>query len=139
MKRRNFIRFLAGAAATWPLTARAQQSQGQKRIAVLMASPVSDPRYQSLLAAFRQRLQELGWNERNNLQIDYRWAGEDADSIRVYARELVGLRPDVILARSSPEIAALRGETHTIRSCSHMRPIRSPVASSPTLCIRAAT
>jgi hypothetical protein len=85
-----------------------------RRIGVLMASPVTDARYQSLVAAFRQRLQELGWDERSNIQIDYRWAAEDAESIRAYARELVGLRPDVILARSSPEIAALRDETHSI-------------------------
>ena len=114
MNRREFIALVGGAAAAWPLAARAQQSQRLKRIAVLMANPVTDARYQSLIAAFRQRLQELGWDERNNIQIDYRWAAEDADSIRVYARELVGLRPDVILARSSPEIAALRNETHTI-------------------------
>jgi putative ABC transport system substrate-binding protein len=97
-----------------PRGSRAQQSQRLKRIAVLMANPVTDSRYQSLIAAFRQRLQELGWDERNNIQIDYRWATEDADSIRVYTRELVDLRPDAILARSSPEIAALRNDTQTI-------------------------
>jgi putative tryptophan/tyrosine transport system substrate-binding protein len=112
--RREFITALGGAAFTWPLVARGQQSEGPKQIAVLMASHVSDPRYQALLAAFRQRLQELGWDERKNLKITYRWAGDDVDSIRVYARELVSLRPDVILVRSSPEIAALRDETHTI-------------------------
>ena len=114
MRRRAFVTLLGGAAVAWPLVARAQQSQRLKRIAVLMANPVTDARYQSLIATFRQRLQELGWDERNNVQVDYRWAAEDPDSIRVYARELVGLRPDVILTRSSPEIAALRDETHKI-------------------------
>ena len=138
MRRRDFITLLGGAAAAWPLAALAQQPERVRRIGVLMASPVTDARYQSLVAVFRQRLHELGWDERFNIQIEYRWAAEDAESIRAYARELVGLRPDVILARSSPEIAALRDETHTIRSCSHMRLIRSPVASSPTSRIRAA-
>jgi putative tryptophan/tyrosine transport system substrate-binding protein len=113
VRRRDFITLIGGAAA-WPLAARGQQTGRVRRIGVLMASPVTDARYQSLVAAFRQRLQELGWDERSNIQIDYRWAAEDAESIRAYARELVGLRPDVILARSSPEIAALRDETHTI-------------------------
>jgi putative ABC transport system substrate-binding protein len=113
LKRRAFITLLGGAAA-WPLAARAQRGERMRRIGVLMANPVTDARYQSLVAVFRQRLQELGWDERSNIQIDYRWAAEDAESIRAYARKLVGLRPDVILARSSPEIAALRDETHTI-------------------------
>ena len=114
MRRRDFITLLGGAAVAWPLAAHAQQAGRTRRIGVLMANPVTDARYQSLVAVFRQRLQELGWDERSNIQIDYRWAAEDAESIRAYARELVGLRPDVILARSSPEIAALRDETHTI-------------------------
>ena len=114
MRRREFLGVLGGAATAWPLAARAQQAGRARRIGVLMANPVTDARYQSLVAVFRQRLLELGWDERSNIQIDYRWAAEDAESIRAYARELVGLRPDVILARSSPEIAALRDETHTI-------------------------
>ena len=112
--RREFITLLGGAAVGWPLMSHAQQAGRTRRIGVLMANPVTDARYQSLVAVFRQRLLELGWDERSNIQIDYRWAAEDAESIRAYARELVGLRPDVILARSSPEIAALRDETHTI-------------------------
>jgi putative ABC transport system substrate-binding protein len=114
MRRREFLGVLGVAATAWPLAARAQQAGRARRIGVLMANPVTDARYQSLVAVFRQRLLELGWDERSNIQIDYRWAAEDAESIRAYARELVGLRPDVILARSSPEIAALRDETHTI-------------------------
>ena len=74
LKRREFISLLGGAAAAWPVAARAQQSERMRRIGVLMASPVTDARYQSLVAAFRQRLQELGWDERSNIQIDYRWA-----------------------------------------------------------------
>jgi hypothetical protein len=101
MKRREFITLIGGAAAAWPLAARAQQPGRARRIGVLMASPVTDARYQSLVACSGKGLQELGWDERSNIQIDYRWAAEDAESIRAYARELVGLRPDVIYVMNS--------------------------------------
>src|SRR5262249_29936705 len=73
MRRRAFITFLGGAAAAWPLAARAQQSDRVRRIAVLMAHPDSDPEFQSYLAAFREGLQKLGWTEGRNIRIDSRW------------------------------------------------------------------
>ena len=119
MKRREFIALLGGAAAMplplWPLAARGQQ-QGDRvpRVGVLMAYAVTDAEAQSRIAAFRKELRKLGWVEGRNVQIDYRWAAGDEDSIRAYARELVALRPNVIVARSSPEVAALQKETNTI-------------------------
>ena len=68
MRRRQFITLLGGLAAVWPLAARAQQPERMRRVGVLMASPVTDARYQSLVAVFRQRLQELGWDERSNIR-----------------------------------------------------------------------
>ena len=115
MRRREFITLVGGAAVAWPLAARGQQ-QGDHvpRVGVLMAYAVTDAEAQSRIAAFRKELQKLGWVEGRNVQIDYRWAAGDEDSIRAYARELVAFRPNVIVARSSPEVAALQQETHTI-------------------------
>ena len=80
MKRRDFITMLSGAAAAWPLAARAQQ-QGERirRIGVLMGYPEGDPQAQANVTALRQGLQDLGWTEGRNVQIDYRWAGADPE------------------------------------------------------------
>ena len=98
MKRREFITLLGGAAAAWPLAARAQQPERMRRIGVLMSTAADDPEGQARLAAFVQGLQELGWSDGRNVRIDTRWGGGDADRIRRYAAELVALAPDVILA-----------------------------------------
>jgi len=98
VKRREFITLLGGAAATWPLTARAQQSGGMRRIGVLMASAADDSESQARIAAFLQGLKQLGWADGRNVRIDTRWATTDADDIRRHAAELVALAPDVILA-----------------------------------------
>ena len=74
MNRRKFITLLGGAAAAWPLTARAQQQQRMRRIGVLMGYPESDGEAQSRLAAFREALEKLGWAEGRNIRIEYRWA-----------------------------------------------------------------
>ena len=110
--RREFIVTLSGAAA-WPLSARAQQPDGVRRIGVLMAI-AHDREGQERVAAFQEELQKLGWTEGRNVQIDYRWTGGDADRMRTDVTELVQAMPDVILANGSPIVAALRQETRTI-------------------------
>jgi hypothetical protein len=95
LRRREFISLLGGAAAAWPLAARAQQPG---RIGVLMDTAESNALGQAQLAAFRQRLQELGWTEGRNVRIDVRWGAGDVVRIRGHAAELVGLSPDVLLA-----------------------------------------
>ena len=108
MKRRNFITLLGGAAAAWPLAARAQQGERVRRIGVLMGGPESDPEEQVRLAAFLDGLQQLGWTDGRNVRIDIRWPAASADRNRTYAAELVGLAPDVILASASASVAALQ-------------------------------
>ena len=71
MKRREFITLLGGAAAAWPLAARAQQGERVRRIGVLMIRAADDPEGQARLAAFRQGLQQLGWTDGRNVRIDY--------------------------------------------------------------------
>jgi putative tryptophan/tyrosine transport system substrate-binding protein len=112
MKRREFITLLGGAAA-WPLAARGQVGR-VRRIAVLMGFAASDPDAQSLVATFRDALAKLGWKEGGNLQIEIRWGGGDADSIRARAGELIDLQPDVILAQTTPALGALARVTQTI-------------------------
>ena len=79
MKRREFITLLGGAAAAWPLAARAQQGERMRRIGVLMYSAADDPEGQARLAAFAQALKQLGWSDGRNLRIDTRWANEPSD------------------------------------------------------------
>src|SRR6516162_2804748 len=116
MKRREFITLLGGgAAATWPLAARAQQTERVRRIGVLMGWPESDPEAQSERAAFVQELQKLGWADGRNLRIDTRWAAPaEPDSMHRLAKELVALQPDLLLSQSTPATTALLQETRTI-------------------------
>jgi ABC-type uncharacterized transport system substrate-binding protein len=114
VKRREFIALIGGAAAAWPLAARAQQGERMRRIGVLMNLAADDTEAQARLAAFLQGLQELGWTVGRNVQIDYRWSAADADRIRKSAPELVALAPDVIMATSSPATAALLQATRTV-------------------------
>src|SRR5258708_33466940 len=113
MRRRDFIT-LFGGAATWPLAARAQQSERMRRIGVLMPSAADDPEFQARMTAFVQELAQLGWLDGRNVRIDTRWGVADADSARKYATELVALAPDVILANSSAAIAPLLQATRTV-------------------------
>jgi putative tryptophan/tyrosine transport system substrate-binding protein len=93
MKRRAFLSLL-GAAAAWPLAARAQQSERIRRIGVLMNLAADDPEGQARIAAFHQGLQEWGWTIGRNVRIDVRWETGDADRIRRYAAELEHVSPD---------------------------------------------
>jgi putative tryptophan/tyrosine transport system substrate-binding protein len=113
MRRREFIAGL-GSAATWPVTAWAQQRGSIRRIGVLMGYPESDPEAQTLVSEFLDGLSELGWSLGHNLRIDIRWAPSSVDLMSTAAKELVALQPDVILANSTPVTAALQRETRTI-------------------------
>jgi putative tryptophan/tyrosine transport system substrate-binding protein len=114
MRRREFITLLGGAAAAWPVAARAQQRGRVRLIGVLMGYPESDPAVQSYLAAFRVALAQLGWTEGGNLRIELRWVATDSDRIRTSAKELVELRPDAILGATTAVVSALARETSTI-------------------------
>jgi putative tryptophan/tyrosine transport system substrate-binding protein len=114
MRRREFITLLGGAAATWPVAARAQQRDDMRLIGVLMGYADDDPAVQSYLAAFRAALAKLGWTEGGNLRIELRWGASDPDRIRTFAKELVERRPDAILGVTTGVISALARETSTI-------------------------
>jgi putative ABC transport system substrate-binding protein len=114
VKRREFLTLLGGAAAAWPLAARAQQGGRMRRIGVLMNLASDDAEGQARLAAFHQGLQQLGWTVGRNVQIDYRWGAADTERIRKYAAGLVALAPQVILANSAQAVAALLQATRTV-------------------------
>jgi putative ABC transport system substrate-binding protein len=115
MKRREFIAGLGGAAAAWPLLARAQQPERMPRIGVLMASTADDSESQARIAAFLQGLQLLGWADGRNVRIETRWATTNPDDIRRHAAELVALAPDVILAATGTStVAPLLQATRTV-------------------------
>jgi putative ABC transport system substrate-binding protein len=124
MKRRTFIT-LIGAATAWPLAASAQQGAIQ-RIGVLMGFAESDHGAQSGVAGFREELRKLGWMEGRNIEIDTRWA--TAESMQVFAKELVALQPDFILTSSTPATAAMVQQTRTIPIIFVM--VSDPVGSS---------
>jgi ABC-type uncharacterized transport system substrate-binding protein len=111
MNRRKFIALLSGAAASWPLAARAQQG---RRIGVLLTALENDQAAQSWLASFRRRLRELGWGTDGDIRFETRWAGGDHERMRVNIAEIVRLTPDVIVAQNTPMVAALRKQTTTI-------------------------
>jgi putative ABC transport system substrate-binding protein len=114
IRRRQFITLLGGAAVAWPLAARAQQTGGRRRIGVLMAAAATDTVRQSDLTAFFQELRELGWTEGQNLRIDVRWNPGDAEVGRLYAAQLIGLMPDVILAAGTTNLTVIRQSTSTV-------------------------
>jgi len=115
VRRRSFITLLGGAAAAWPLAARAQQGERMRRIGVLMNLASDDAEGQARLTAFAQGLQQFGWTDGRNARIEYRWAVGDAERIRKQAAELVTLAPDVILAASGvPVVTALLQATRTV-------------------------
>jgi putative ABC transport system substrate-binding protein len=113
MRRREFIT-LIGSAAVVPLVAGAQPSESMRRVGVLMSTAADDREGQARIGAFRQGLQKLGWIEGQNVRLDIRWGGGDADLDRRFAAELVALTPDVILATASSTVAALQGATRTV-------------------------
>jgi putative ABC transport system substrate-binding protein len=114
MRRREFIKVIAGLAAAWPLAARAQQTDHMRRLSVLMSVTEADAQGQARVAALKLGLLEHGWIEGRNLEIDYRWGGGDSGRLRAYAAELTALNPDVIFAAPSAALAAIQRATRTI-------------------------
>jgi putative ABC transport system substrate-binding protein len=114
MRRREFLGFLGGAATTWPLVARAQQSERVRRVGVLSGLGENDPQGRARIGAFQEELQKLGWTVGRNLELDVRWAGASAEHLQTMPVELVKLAPDVILASATVSLAALQRVTSSI-------------------------
>ena len=114
MKRREFITLLGGAAAAWPLAARAQQSERVRRVGVVSALAEDDPESVTRRAAFEQALKALGWTNGSNLRVDYRWTAVDAERAANIAAEMVALAPDVILTSGNIVLAPMMQATRTI-------------------------
>ena len=115
MRRRDFIKGFVGSAAAWPVAVRAQQGDRMRRIGVLSSGgAVDDTDAMTFQAAFRQGLEQLGWTEGRNVQIDARFGQGDADRIRKYAAELVALAPDVILSGGAVATEQLTKTTRTV-------------------------
>jgi putative tryptophan/tyrosine transport system substrate-binding protein len=124
LQRREFITLLGGAAAAWPLAARAQQPARMRRIGVLMPNAADDAEAQARVGAFLQGLGQLGWTIGRNVRIDTRWVGAHAAEIRKHAEELAALAPDVILAHGNLTVGPLLQATRTV-------PIVFPVVGDP--------
>jgi len=114
MKRREFITLLGGAAAAWPLAARAQQRERMRRIGLLLNLGSDDQEGQTRNAAFLQALQELGWTVGRNIRIDYRWGAGNAELYRKHAADLVALAPDIILTNGTSTIGPVLQTTRTV-------------------------
>ena len=114
MRRREFVTLFGGAAAAWPLAARAQQAGPMRRIGVMATLAETDPMGKAYMVAFREGLQALGWSEDRNLRLDIRWATPDPELIERATKELVALQPDLILSGNTPTTAALQKQTRTI-------------------------
>jgi putative tryptophan/tyrosine transport system substrate-binding protein len=114
MKRRAFITLLGGAAAAWPLAARAQQGERMRHIGVVMVTKETDPETPLRAMAFRQALAKLGWSEGRDVVIDFRFGTGDLNRFRAQAKELTGVTPDVIVAESTPAALTLRQETSAV-------------------------
>jgi len=123
MKRREFIELIGGAAAAWPVTAQAQSAK-RRLIGVLMGFAEGDPNAQKLVVAFTETLATLGWRKGDNTSIEVRWGAADPEKMQNLAKELVQLRPNVILAQTTPVLRAVARETQTI-------PIIFAVVSDP--------
>jgi len=111
MRRREFITLLGGAAAAWPLVARAQQDQRVRRIGILTA--LDEAENKARIAPLLQELPRLGWSEGRNIRIDMRAAGGNAEALRKYATELLALAPDVLVAFGSAPTDSLLQATRT--------------------------
>jgi len=114
VRRRDFIKVVAGSAAAWPLGARAQQPEQMRRVGILMNRSESDSEGLARLAAFKQAFEQLGWKEGGNIRIDIRYGDDKLDLERQYAGELVALAPDVILASGTMSVSALQALSRTI-------------------------
>jgi len=133
MRRREFITLVSGAAVAWPLKAGAQQGDRVRRLAVILPYPENDPQAQARAKALQSGLRQARWIEGQNLRTDYRWEASDVERIRSHAADLVRVRPDVIVANSTPVVSALLLETRTIPIVfvSVTDPVRTQEATSP--------
>src|SRR6266436_8910531 len=114
MRRREFITLISSATA-WPLVASAQQHERVRRLGVLMSVEEGDAEGKAQLSGFTQALAQLGWTDGQNLRMEVRWGGgSDVDRARSLAKELVALKPDVILSQGTPVTAAFKRETQII-------------------------
>src|ERR1700682_2486290 len=114
MRRREFIKIIAGPALAWPLAARAQQGERVRRIGVLMPRAATDPEAKEDIGGFAHGLAERGWIIGRNVRIEYRYAANDPETFRKYAKEMVALAPDVVLASGTPSVAALQQSSRSI-------------------------
>jgi putative tryptophan/tyrosine transport system substrate-binding protein len=114
VRRREFITLLSGASVAWPLAARAQQPERMRRIGVLMYGDENDYDLRGRLLGFIQSLAKSGWADSRNLLVDVRWTVANLDLVRRHAKELVALKPDVLVATSTPATAAFQDETPDI-------------------------
>src|SRR5262249_14912811 len=122
-----------------PLAAGAQQPDGIRRIGVLMGFAESDREGQTFVAAFREGLQKLGWEESRNIRIDYRWTALDKELIQRFAKELVALQPDLILHKARLILRSCYNKCAPFPSFSRLLPIRSAAASWRTFRTRVET
>ena len=114
MRRRKFIMLLGGSVFAWPLAAPAQQPEQLRRIGVLTLFAETDAEAQAQEAAFRKRLTDLGWVDGRNIRVDYRGGAGNVGRVQLFAKELVGLNPDVLVSITTPATAALQSETKTV-------------------------
>ena len=114
MQRREFLGVLGGAAAAWPLAARAHQGERVRRIGVLVGQAENDPDAKARLTGFQEALAKAGWSEGRNVSVDYRFAAGRAEHVEALAKELVALQPDVIIAQGTSVTAALQRESNKI-------------------------
>ena len=114
MRRRDLVALLGSTAIAWPLVARAQQPSQMRRIGVLSLLAETDAEAQVDDAAFRKRLTDLGWTDGRNIRVDYRWGAGNVGRVQMFAKELVGLNPDVLVSLFTPSTAALQSETKTV-------------------------
>jgi hypothetical protein len=114
VRRREFITLVGGVAVAWPLAARAQQSERVRRLGALMSGAETDPEMQARLAGFRQGLGRFGWTDERNIHVDYRFAAANMDRAQELARELIALRPDVLVAWATVPAVALQQQNRSI-------------------------
>ena len=114
MRRRTFITLMGGAAAAWPLAARAQQRERMRRIGVLLPATADNAEYQAWVGAFLQEQAKSGWSIGHNVRIDIRWATDNSDAVRRHAAELAALAPDVVLAPGASALGPLLQVTRTV-------------------------
>ena len=137
LRRRDFVTFIAAittAAAAWPLAGRAQQRERMRRVGVLMNRVADDPQSRLQVAAFQQRLQELGWTNDANVRIEYRWGAGDASQYRKYAGELVALASDAIVAIGGTSVEALQQVTRAVPIAAWSQVWRGRTATRPASC-----